>query len=183
MQTGSPDAVRGSYAAAVHGWTALIVTHAFAASFSLVFGAVNLVRPTKGDLVHRTLGKVWLALMYFTVFSSFGIQQLRPGNFSWIHGLSVFTFVTLTLGWTAARQGNRAAHAANMIGTYAGLWGAFIGVVTVPTRLVPRAFQDDWLAMTWLTVGIVVTGLALVRYLVHVLERESSPTATGSRPV
>jgi len=36
--------------------------------------------------------------MYWTIISSFFIQQLRPGHFSWIHGLSVFTFVTLSMG-------------------------------------------------------------------------------------
>ena len=34
-----------------------------------------------------------------------------------------------------------------MIGTYAGLWGAFIGVAVVPSRLVPQAFQSNWLGM------------------------------------
>ena len=83
--------------------------------------------------------------MYFTATSSFWIQQLRPGSFSWIHGLSAFTIVTLSLGLWNARRGRVRAHAGNMIGTYVGLWGAFAGVAVVPSRLVPQAFQANWL--------------------------------------
>jgi uncharacterized membrane protein len=153
----------------MHHWNVLIAIHAVAASLSLVLGAANLARRSYGDLPHRVIGRTWLVLMYFTAGSSFWIQQLRPGNFSWIHGLSAFTLVTLTLGWWFARHGNRPAHAGNMIGTYAGLWGAFIGVVVVPSRLVPQAFQDDWLAMATLTLGIVLVGLGAVAVVVSML--------------
>jgi hypothetical protein len=56
-----------------------------------------------------------------------------------------------------------------MIGTYAGLWGALIGVVAVPSRLVPQAFQESWLAMTALTLGIVVVGLVGVAAVIRIL--------------
>ena len=162
------------------GWTVLIGTHAVAATLALVLGATNLIRRRRGDLPHRTIGLAWLVLMYFTAFSSFWIQQLRPGQFSWIHGLSVLTIVTLTLGLWNARRGRIRAHAGNMIGTYAGLWGALIGVVAVPSRLVPQAFQESWLAMTALTLGIVVVGLAGVAAVIRLLGRAGVPERVDS---
>ena len=161
-----------------HSWNALIAIHAVAATFAMVVGAAQLVRRRKGDRPHRVLGRTWLGCMYFTAFSSFWIQQLRPGSFSWIHGLSAFTIVTLSLGLWHARRGNIRAHAGAMIGTYAGLWGAFIGVAAVPTRLVPSAFQSDWLAMSALTLGIVVVGLALVAGVVRLLGQVGVPSTT-----
>ena len=161
-------------------WTVLIGTHAVAATLGLVLGATNLVRRRRGDLPHRTIGRVWLVLMYFTAFSSFWIQQLRPGSFSWIHGLSAFTIVTLSLGLWNARRGNIRAHAGNMVGTYAGLWGAFIGVVAVPDRLVPRAFQANWLAMAALTLLIVGVGLAFTTAASRLLA-QASPAVPAAR--
>ena len=163
-----------------HSWTVLIVLHAVAATLAMVLGGVNVLRRRRGDLPHRTIGRIWLGLMYFTAGSSFWIQQIRPGNFSWIHGLSAFTIVTLTLGLWHARRGNIRAHAGNMIGTYAGLWGAFIGVAAVPSRLVPQAFQQDWAGMTLITVGIVAVGLGLVAALIRLLGQAGVPT--GAQP-
>jgi uncharacterized membrane protein len=154
-----------------HAWNALVVVHALAAGLALVVGAANLVRRPKGDLAHRIIGRTWFGSMYFVSISSFWIQQLEPGRFSWIHILSAFTICTLSLGWWFARRGNRIAHAGNMIGTYLGLWGAFIGVVAVPSRLVPQAFQDSWVAMSALTLGLVAAGLGLVAAAVRYAER------------
>lgn len=161
-----------------HSWNVLIVMHAFAASLAMVLGAVNVLRRRRGDRPHRAIGWIWLVLMYFTSFSSFWIQQLRPGNFSWIHGLSAWTIITLSLGLWSARRGNIRAHAANMIGTYIGLWGAFIGVAAVPDRLVPQAFQQNWAGMALLTAGIVAVGLAVVAVLIRVLGRAGVPSST-----
>jgi uncharacterized membrane protein len=157
---------------AEHAWNILIATHAFAASFAVVLGAVNVLRRRRGDLPHRVIGRVWLVLMYFTAGSSYWIQQLRPGSFSWIHALSTFTLVTLTLGWWNARRGRFRHHAGNMIGTYLGLLGALVGVVAVPSRLMPQAFQSHWLAMVALTLGVVAIGLGVVALIVRALGGE-----------
>ena len=87
------------------GFTPLVATHAVAATFAMVLGAVNVVRRRRGDGPHRLIGRVWLVAMYFTAFSSFWIQDLRPGSYSWIHGLSAFTIVTLSLGLWNVRRG------------------------------------------------------------------------------
>ncbi len=85
------------------GFTPLVATHAVAATLAMVLGAVNVLRRRRGDAPHRFIGRVWLVAMYFTAFSSFWIQDLRPGSYSWIHGLSAFTIVTLSLGlWNVA---------------------------------------------------------------------------------
>lgn len=152
-----------------HVWSVLIGVHALAASGAIVLGAANLLRRPKGDAAHRAVGRIWAGLMYFTAVSSFFVQTIRPGNFSWIHALSVLTLVTLTVGLWAARRGRVRLHAANMIGTYVGLWGAFIGVVAVPDRLVPHAFQANWAGMGALTLAIVGCGLALVWVLTRTL--------------
>lgn len=150
-----------------HAWSVLVAVHALAASFGLVLGAVNVFRRRRGDGPHRTIGWIWVGLLYFTAASSFLIQTIRPGSFSWIHALSTLTLVTLTLGLWHARRGQVRLHAANMIGTYLGLWGAFIGVVAVPERLVPQAFQASWPRMGLLTAVIVVLGLGLVGAIVR----------------
>ena len=153
----------------MHGWTPLIVVHAVAATLAMVLGAVNLFRRRRGDRPHRVIGRTWIVAMFLTALTSFGIQELRPGRFSWIHALSVLTLVTLTLGLWNARKGRVAAHAGNMIGTYLGLMGAFTGVVVVPDRLIPQAFQHNWLGMTAITALIVGAGLAFVAVVTRLL--------------
>ncbi len=118
--------------------TPLIAMHAAAATFALMLGAVLLAHRPRGDRRHRRLGRVWFAAMYFTVLSSFGIKRLTPGHFSWIHGLSLFTFVTLTLALYGARTHNVALHRGNAIGSYFGLVGAGIAASAFPVRAVPQ---------------------------------------------
>jgi len=162
----------------MHGWTILIATHAVAATLAMVLGAVNLLRRRRGDLPHRIIGRTWIGAMYFTAVSSFWIQEIRPGNFSWIHALSVLTIVTLTLGLWNARRGRVAAHAGNMIGTYLGLLGAFIGVVVVPARLIPQTFQQNWLGMTVIAALVVGAGLLFVAAVTRLLDRRvATPVA------
>lgn len=117
--------------------SALVAAHAFGAGVALLVGPVVLAR-RKGDRRHRMLGRVWLLDMYWVSLSSFGITELRPGSLSWIHGLSAFTVVMITLGWRAAVRGRVALHRRRMVGSYLGLVGAFLGAVAVPQRAVPQ---------------------------------------------
>ncbi len=96
---------------------------------ALVLGAYNLIHRPKGDRRHRLIGRVWVVAMYWTVLSSFAIRELRPGHFSWIHGLSLFTFVTLSIGLWAALTHRVRLHRQFITGSYLGLVGAFIGAV------------------------------------------------------
>jgi uncharacterized membrane protein len=118
--------------------TPLIAAHASGASLALVLGAWQLLRRPRGDRAHRRVGRVWVVAMYWTVLSSFFITELDPGHFSWIHGLSALTFVTLTIGTWAAVLGRIAVHRQFMTGSYLGLLGAFAGAVAVPSRDIPQ---------------------------------------------
>ncbi|HET7328131.1 MAG TPA: DUF2306 domain-containing protein, partial [Nocardioidaceae bacterium] len=120
----------------------LVAAHALGASLALLLGAVNLLRRTKGDRPHRMIGRVWVVSMYWTVLSSFFIRELDPGGFSWIHGLSVFTFVTLTIGLWAAMTGRIQTHRGFMRGSYLGAVGAFVGATVVPQRDIPQLAVD-----------------------------------------
>jgi uncharacterized membrane protein len=118
--------------------TWLIPLHAAGATIALTLGAYQLFRRVKGDRRHRLLGRIWAGAMYWVIISSFFIKELNHGRFSWIHGLSIFTFVTLSIGLWAALTGRTRVHRGMMTGTYFGLLGAFIGAVVVPVRHIPQ---------------------------------------------
>jgi uncharacterized membrane protein len=134
----------------------LVALHAIAATFALMLGAVVLTHRPRGDRVHRRLGRVWFAAMYFTVVSSFGIKRLTPGHFSWIHGLSLFTFCTLTLALYGARTGNVALHRGNVVGSYFGLVGAGIAASAFPVRAVPQLAMHRPVALAAAIVAIAL---------------------------
>jgi uncharacterized membrane protein len=158
-------------------WDPLVVVHAVAASYALALGAVQLLRRRKGDRPHRWIGRSWLAAMAITVLSSFGVRTLT-GGFSWLHALSAFTAVTLTLGVLAARRGDVRAHRGNMIGTYLGLLGAFVGVIVVPTRRIPELAAAQPLVLAiWATSLAVTAGAFVVAVLVLTRSRRPRPTA------
>jgi uncharacterized membrane protein len=161
--------------------TPLVAAHALGASLALVLGAVNLLRSRKGDRPHRIIGRVWVVCMYWTVVSSFFIRELDPGRLSWIHGLSVFTFATLTIGLWAAMTGRIHTHRGFMRGSYFGAVGAFLGATVVPQRDIPQLAVEHpvllsavVLAVTALTWGIVA--------LARVETPSPTPTATLSQP-
>ena len=122
----------------MHRWTLLIALHAFGAVVAVMLGGVVLRRRGKGGRVHRRLGTVWMVLMLWVVLSSFWITELHPGHFSWIHGLSLWTLLSLTLAYWSARTGRRDQHRAWVVGTYFGLVGAGIAAMAFPVRLAPQ---------------------------------------------
>src|SRR3954467_11865001 len=122
----------------MHRWTLLIAAHAVGATLALMLGAYVVLRRRKGDRTHRRLGRVWVISMYWVAFSSFGIQRLTPGHFSWIHGLSAWTIVSLTVAVWAARTGRVRTHRQFVVGSYFGLVGAGIAAAAFPVRLVPQ---------------------------------------------
>ncbi|WP_433058664.1 DUF2306 domain-containing protein [Dactylosporangium sp. CS-033363] len=141
----------------------VIPLHAAAATVSLLLGAYNLLRRTRGDRVHKVAGRVWVGAMYFTIVSSFLIQALNPGHFSWIHGLSAFTFVTLSIALWAALTGRIETHRRFMTGSYLGLLGAFVGAVAVPQRDIPQwiVHRPLELALGALACAAVAAGVVL----------------------
>lgn len=94
-------------------WNALVVSHVIAALFVLAIGPLRIFRRRR-DRVHRSIWYIWVAAMYFVCVSSFWI--VSEGQFTWLHGLSAFTIVTVTLGLIGAIRRNLPSHRGNMIG-------------------------------------------------------------------
>ena len=143
-------------------WSLLLATHAFAASVALPLGAWQLFFSTKGDRRHRLAGRTWVVLMLYVSFTSFWIKELRPGEFSLIHLLSILTIVTVSLGLWSAWRGNIASHRGNMIGSWCGLVGAFIGAVAVPARHVPTFVVTEPAGAAVAALLVVLTSVAIV---------------------
>ncbi|MER7001975.1 DUF2306 domain-containing protein [Dactylosporangium sp. NPDC000555] len=156
------------------GDNVVIPVHAAAATVSLLLGAYNLLRRTRGDRAHRLAGRVWVVAMYFTILSSFGIRALDPGHFTWIHGLSAFTFVTLSIGLWAAVTGRVRTHQRFMTGSYLGLLGAFVGAVVVPARDIPQ-----WIVHRPVEIALGAVGCAAVAAAVIVAGRRGSYDQAG----
>ena len=141
----------------------LIPVHAAGAVIALLLGGYNLRRRPRGDRLHRRVGLAWAIAMYWTVLSSFAIRELRPGHFSWIHGLSVFTFVTLTIGLWGGRTGRARLHRQFLTGSYLGLLGAFVGAVAVPQRWLPQLAVDHPFLLLAGLVGCALVATAVIR--------------------
>jgi uncharacterized membrane protein len=142
----------------------VIGLHAGGATVALALGAYNLVRRPKGDRRHRWVGRVWVVAMYWTVLSSFVIKELKPGHFSWIHGLSLFTFGTLSIGLWGAFTHRIQVHRNFMTGSYFGLVGALIGAVVVPQRRIPQWFLHDPVGLAaGALISLAVAG-AIIKY-------------------
>ncbi len=142
--------------------TPLIAAHALGASLALVLGAWQLLRRPRGDRAHRRVGRVWVVAMYWTVLSSFFITELDPGHFSWIHGLSLLTFVTLTAGTWAAVLGRVALHRQFMTGSYLGLLGAFVGAVAVPSRDIPQLVVNRPVVVAAAVLALAVVSVTVI---------------------
>lgn len=159
-------------------WTLLIASHALAAGYALVFGAVNLVRRRKGDRPHRGLGAVWIAAMYWVAGSSFAIRGLNGHHLSALHALSALTLLTVSLGLLAATRHQVRAHAAFMAGSYVGLIGAFVGVVSVPSRRVPQLAAHQPLIFLAAVAVVGASAATLVATLTR--HRKTAPAAANA---
>ena len=83
-----------------------------------------LLARKKGNPAHRTLGRLYLALMATTALVSLlmpahvGPQLL--GHFGFIHLFSLLTLYLVPSAYLAARNGNIKAHRGRMMGLYTG---------------------------------------------------------------
>ncbi len=117
-------------------WTPVIIVHAALAVGALLLGAA-LLKGRKGHRAHRIGGWLWVISMASVAGVSFAIY--RPAGYSWIHGLSVFTLVTLVLGVSAARAHRVKQHRLTMISIYLGAL-VITGLFTLlPNRLIGHA--------------------------------------------
>lgn len=97
----------------------VLQAHVAAAVITFAAGCV-LLAGAKGRAMHKALGYVWVVSMAVTAVSSFFLQSLNPGNFSFIHALSAWTMIILPMGLAAARRKNIAAHRKHMTGMFMG---------------------------------------------------------------
>ena len=167
------------------GWTVLVALHATGATAAVVLGGYLLGRRRKGDLLHRRVGRIWMADMYWVSFSSFGIKRLSPGHFSWIHGLSLWTIVSLTVALWAAATHRPQLHRGWVIGTYCGLLGAGIAAVAFPVRLVPQtAVHEPWVLIAGLGFAVLLSVVAIevAARLPHRRANRSLVPAEGTYP-
>jgi len=139
-------------------WNWLIATHAIAAGYVLVLGPVNIFRRAK-DRVHKAVGFTWIGAMYYLCISSFWIRT--DGGFTWLHGLSAFTLLTVTLGLVSAIRGNIQAHRGNMIGSYLGTVIAFVFAILAPGRRIPLLFSEQPATLAFATLLVLSTSVAL----------------------
>ena len=114
-----------------------LVLHITAAIAALALG-VFIMRSRKGTALHRTLGRVWVALMSVAALSSFWLTGLSEG-FSMIHLLSAWTLIAMALAVYFIRKGKVKHHKRFMIGAFVGLAGAGIGALA-PGRMLYRFF-------------------------------------------
>ncbi len=93
-----------------------IQIHAFTAMAALAIGAVQLAS-AKGTLPHRTVGWIWVTLMFVVAISSLFIHELRM----WGPWFAVdYVLITLPLAVLAAHCHARERHRRAMIGLFIG---------------------------------------------------------------
>lgn len=113
------------------------VIHLFPALVSVLVGGLVLIFK-KGTKTHVALGRLWAALMAFVAISGLfilgGPLEIYKG-YGYIHLLSVYTLISLTVAIVAIRRQKFKVHAIAMITTYLGLCGAGVFAVLMRDRI------------------------------------------------
>jgi uncharacterized membrane protein len=95
---------------------------------AVAIGTWQIFLSTKGALLHRTLGFVYLGLMTVTAATTFFIRSINHGALSPIHLFIPLTLFGVAGALTSVRRGNISGHRRAMLGLYFGgilLAGAF----------------------------------------------------------
>lgn len=86
---------------------------------ALTLTPVMLLRP-RGDALHRSLGKIWVAAMFLTAVLSFGVRESHHGGLSLVHIISVYVIAVAPLIWWTARNHKIARHRTQVRGMVTG---------------------------------------------------------------
>ena len=106
---------------------------------AVVIGIAQLFAQ-KGTRPHKVLGWIWVLSMATAALSSFWITEQRKGEgWSFIHLLSAWVLIALSLALWNIRRGKVRAHKRFMVGTLAGLAAAGIGAL-MPGRFLAQLF-------------------------------------------
>ena len=119
----------------------IIYIHAFFALMAVPLGLYILLTK-KGTKKHKSLGRVWVSWLLIISLTAIFIQEISPGEYSFIHLLIPWTIGSLIYSiWSIRKfkqtklQRHRRAHSNSMVGVYMGaivLAGAF---TLMPGRL------------------------------------------------
>lgn len=74
----------------------------------------------KGGHRHKMLGKVWLSMMFVTASATIFIRNVNDGQTSWIHFLTLLTFIAIPQAIITARQGKIEAHKKHLRNFFVG---------------------------------------------------------------
>jgi uncharacterized membrane protein len=103
-----------------------------------------LMLATKGTINHKSLGKVYLILMFvtalITLFMPAVVGPQFLGHFGWIHLLSVLVLYTAPTAYRAARKGDIKTHQRKMILLYFGALIIAGGFTFYPGRYLHEVF-------------------------------------------
>lgn len=118
--------------------------------------------------------------MYLTCASSFffGLED----GFTALHGLSVITVGTVTLGLWAITRGHVAVHRGNMIGSYLGTLIAFGFAALVPQRLIWTTATTQPVALTLFTGALLTIAAMWVAILRLRIGRASRAVVSAPTP-
>lgn len=155
-------------------WNWLIATHAIAAGYVVVLGPANIFR-RKRDRAHKIVGYTWVGAMYYLCVTSFWIQG--DGGFTWLHGLSVFTLLTVTLGLVSAIRRRIDSHRGNMVGAYIGTVIAFAFAALVPGRRIPLLLSEEPATLAFAAALILASSAALFLTARSLARKGTQPAA------
>lgn len=96
-----------------------VILHLATVLPALLLGGFLLAR-RKGGRMHRSLGRMWMAMMVLTAIASFWIRG-PSGGFSGIHLFSVGTLIAVPVALWRIRAGDVKAHSQIMTSLYIGL--------------------------------------------------------------
>ena len=150
-----------------------IQIHAYAALAAFFLGAYILFRK-KGDRLHRTGGRIWIALMLTVALTSFFIHTIRVwGPWSPIHLVSVGTLMSLAYGLWLIRRRIVVGHASVMKATYTGALIVAGTLTFLPGRIMNDVFfgGPNPLAGIVALAALITAGVGL-----FILARRSSAT-------
>lgn len=153
-------------------WNWLIASHAIAAGYVVVLGPANIFR-RKRDKAHKIVGYTWVGAMYYLCLTSFWIKG--DGGFTWLHGLSVFTLLTVTLGLVSAIRRRIDSHRGNMVGAYLGTVIAFAFASLAPGRRIPVLFSEEPVTLVFTAALVLASSAALVLTARSLARRSARP--------
>lgn len=151
--------------------------HVTAASLSLVTGAVQLLRPHRGDSIHRRMGYVYVAAMVVNNVTALTIYRFT-GTFNVFHAAAIYSLVSVLLGVRPLLRRPRPLnwgriHYMWMAWSYVGLAAA--GATEFLARV---AHVNGWLSALEGTLPVFVLGGFLVSRFAPTMRRRSpAPSA------